>query len=198
MPLLLCILIGVALAPFLSLHAVTPFAGGLFLLLSSFEFNPRELTDELGLIGKLWLGAFLAPFVAGFSLPYLFPGLFSAPLGMSLRSTATVVGIALAVSAVPVVLKIIQELGWSGTVRAKRVMMTAVLCDLMAWFLFLPLLPSQGQSSWIVSHFTLMTFFVGLVLAYLWPSLTNPKSYLRHVNPKTFFLPAPRLKLSFY
>ena len=170
------------LEPFVSLQPVMGMACGLFLLLSSWEFNPRELIGDFGLSIKLWIGAFFLPFFTGLALTFACPHLFMGPPEIKLTTTALVLGIAMAVSAVPVVLKIMQELGWSGSVRARRVVLTAILCDLMAWLLFLPLLSHNGQSSWLSSHLPLLMFFVGLLCAFIWPRLTKPNVFLRAIN----------------
>ncbi len=176
MPLIICIAIGALLGPQVSLSSVAPVAAALFLFISSWEFNPRTLFRETKVTFGLWLGAFILPFGCGAVLPYIFPTLF-ASTQMSL-----ILGIAMAVSAVPVIVKIMQELGWSGTARANRILSTAILCDLAAWLLFIPLLPKAGQSGWVASHLTLLAFFVGIAVAVLWPRVTLPNPKLKFLN----------------
>lgn len=182
MPLIICIAIGALLGPFISLKAIAPIAGGLFLFISSWEFNPRELFRETKLTLTLWAGAFFLPFASGAALPYIFPNLFLATENMTPEKMSLVLGIAMSVSAVPVIIKIMQEMGWAGTERAKRVLSTAILCDLAAWILFIPLLPKAGQAGWIASHITLLLFFLGLLIAMIWPIVTEPNSKLQFFN----------------
>lgn len=173
MPILVCIVIGVLTAPYFSLSAILALAGGIYLFFSGLEIDLKKIGVEAPLIFKLWLGAFVPPFVIGFALPHFFPSLFSSPDGVSFEKTALTVGIALAVSAVPVVIKIMDEIGWTGTLRAQRVVLTAVFCDIAAWILFFMVLPSAGQTPWLVSHWPLFMFFIGLVAVYFWPNLTR-------------------------
>lgn len=201
MPLILCIAIGVILGPFVSLGSVAPVAGGLFLLFSSWEFNPRELFKDFKMTFWLSTGAFVIPFLAGYSLPYLLPQLFHLQSHMTKGAMALILGIAMSVSAVPVIIKILQELGWAGTERARRVLSTAILCDLVAWLLFIPLLPQSGRAGWVTSHATLLAFFVGVAIAFLFPKVTRKNLTLEKLNqwvvaPLLFFTIGQKLDFS--
>jgi len=182
LPLILCIVVGFLSRPYFSLQPWMGLAGGVFLFLSSWEFNPRALFTEGRLLLKIWLGAFFLPFFVGLALPSIFPSQFTAPAEVGLQKTSLLLGIAMAVSAVPVIIKIMQELGWAGTLRAQRIVLTAVLCDITAWIFFFPLLPSQSQSSWLISHQSLLMFFLGLLLTLIFPSLSRPRRPLKLLN----------------
>lgn len=164
MPLLLCIIIGVLLRPHISLEPIMAVAGGIFLFISSSEIQLRQPVGERSLVLKLWLGAFLPPFIVGYFMSSL------------------ILGVALAVSAVPVVIKIMQELGWGGTLRAQRIILTAVLCDIAAWLLFFLVLPKESYSQWLTSHWSLLMFFVGLGVAYQWPTFLTKVPWLSKAN----------------
>ncbi|MBX3020546.1 MAG: cation:proton antiporter [Bdellovibrionales bacterium] len=182
LPLLLCIFIGGISAPYFSLAPVMSVAGGIYLLFSGLEINLRQIGKESSVIGKLWIGGFVPPFLVGLILPYIFPHLFASPEGLDHHATAFIVGIALSVSAVPVVIKIIEEIGWRGTLRAQRVIFTAVLCDIAAWLLFFFVLPPEGHTSWLLTHWSLLMFFIGLALTAAWPALLGRISLFMKLN----------------
>ena len=173
LPLLLSIFIGILLPKLDGYQNIFLYAGAVFLFLSGLELNLKGLKNNFGLLFGLALGAFLPPFLTGYACGILFPKMFPSPVEISVQVTAYIIGLAMSVSAVPVIIKILQELKILGTALGRNIIMTATLCDVAAWLLFLPLLPASAQSSWILSHLTLLLFFIGMAVSFFADKLMN-------------------------
>lgn len=123
-------------------------AGGLFLFFAGWELQFLGLWKDRRFYALTFLGAFGVPFFAGF----LF---FNHNLFMA---------VALGLSALPVAIQILKEKNLYDSNLARRAITLASLCDIVAWVVFAFLLPEQKVSSWIVSHWIVLAFFLGLLL----------------------------------
>ncbi|MET9596178.1 cation:proton antiporter [Streptomyces sp. NPDC006459] len=74
----------------------------------------------------------LAPFAAGAGIATLVPGVFSGPAG-SMVTTALVVGLAMAVAAIPVISRIMMDLKIMDTAFGRIVLMVAVVEDVILY-----------------------------------------------------------------
>jgi Kef-type K+ transport system membrane component KefB len=99
-----------------------------------------------------------------------------------------IVGIAVSVSAVPVILRILQELNLLGTAVGRRVVLIAVLCDIGAWLLFIPILPATDLATWLKSHYALLMFLIGTAIALFLPKVSRTREWVKTIN---FWLVGP-------
>lgn len=182
MSLFLCLLIGAILPAGLSLKPFAGAAAGIFLLLSGLELDLRGARSDFKLVARLWAGSFLPPFLAGLLIAALFPTLFPSPPGISPAISMVILAIAMAVSAVPVILKILQEVGLLNTATGRRIVLTATLCDLTAWLIFFPILPASGEESWTSSHLPLLMLFIGATIAFFAPQAHLKSRWLIGLN----------------
>ncbi|MFI8342012.1 cation:proton antiporter [Streptomyces sp. NPDC085639] len=74
----------------------------------------------------------LAPFAAGAGIATLFPSVFSGPAGSTV-TTALVVGLAMAVAAIPVISRIMMDLKIMDTAFGRIVLMVAVVEDVILY-----------------------------------------------------------------
>ncbi|MBV2169992.1 MAG: cation:proton antiporter [Bdellovibrio sp.] len=123
-------------------------AGGIFLFFAGWELKFLDLWKDRRFYLWNFLGAFGVPFVAGYL--YFNHNLFMA--------------IALGLSALPVAIQILKEKKLYDTALARRAITLASLCDIVAWVVFAFLLPEQRLSSWILSHWIVLAFFLGLFI----------------------------------
>jgi Kef-type K+ transport system membrane component KefB len=178
------IVVGLCLGPSLlnvslpeSLFTVGSFG---FLFVAGLELNVARLREDLSLSVRVAAGAFLVPFVVGFL--YAWFALTSDWHG------SAVIAVALAISALPVVVQILKDLGMYGTRWGHTIIAAATLCDITAWLIFTFMLPSADRGRWVVSHLPVAFFFVGLVAS---SSVARREKLLRGmlVSSRLFFGP---------
>ncbi|MGZ3745368.1 MAG: cation:proton antiporter [Pseudobdellovibrionaceae bacterium] len=153
MLLFIYILMGILLGPsFLQLPA-PEFLFSLcsfgFLFTAGLELNTRSLSKEFLPSAKVAMGAFILPFAVGW---IFFKG-------------NMVIALALAISALPVVVQIPKDLKLYTTKQGHVIIAAATLCDLLAWAIFTLILPSESRGNWLFSHLPVFFFFFGLVLS---------------------------------
>lgn len=162
MKFILWLVVGLALGP--SLLKLEPpawfgmlsqIAGGVFLFLAGWEMRFLNLASDRKFYFLVFLGAFLVPAIAG---GFFFENFFMA--------------MALGISALPVAIQILKEKGLYATLFSRRAVTLASLCDLGAWIALLWLLPSSSLTTWVLSHWVVLAFFVGLGVGrlYEWTS----------------------------
>jgi Kef-type K+ transport system membrane component KefB len=131
-----------------------------FLFISGFELDLNELKKDFKLSAKLASGAFLVPFLAGLGFAYL-------ALEKNSWQGLLVVAIALAISALPVVVQILKDLKIYDTREGHIIVAAATICDLIAWVVFTAIIPSESRGSWLFSHLPVFFFFLGVGLSSL-------------------------------
>ncbi|KHD87112.1 MAG: hypothetical protein OM95_16150 [Bdellovibrio sp. ArHS] len=154
MKLLLWIVFGLILGPGLTdislpswLADLSQLAGAIFLFFAGWELQFIDLRKEARFYGLVFLGSFVIPFAAGY---FFFEGnLF--------------ISVALGISALPVAIQILKEKNIYNTVLARRTVTLASLCDIVAWMFLAFLLPEKDILSWLLSHWVVLAFFVGLL-----------------------------------
>jgi Kef-type K+ transport system membrane component KefB len=152
-----------------ALRTLAQMAVLLLLLVAGLETNLKALRTEGGLILSTAFGSALVPFVAGFCLVWLCPAVFGGmpehPWLLSLF-----VGIALAISALPVIIRILMDLNLFRSRIGMVTVAAASIMDLMGWIAFTLILSCWSavslqesiHSFW--SHLTLLSFLVGIAL----------------------------------
>lgn len=138
-----------------------------FLFVAGLEVNLRELRGRgRSLLLTSTMGSII-PFLLGFGCVLLLPGLWGHAAQERLMPLALTIGTALCISALPVIARILLDLGLLRSELGIVVMATATLSDLIGWSLFAVILgsflPSAPQQSlWGV--LALVLGFAGLVL----------------------------------
>lgn len=99
------------------------------------------------------------PFVLGFSLVYLFPNLtLSNASNQGIGSTASFVGIALSISALPVLARILSELNLFNNYIGITIMSVAFVTDIVAWLVFSLIISLHKHTGIYSSTITFLIF----------------------------------------
>lgn len=85
------------------------------------------------------------PFFFGFGLPYLFPDFFGYADEGGRLAFALFMGTAMAISALPVIARILMDLGIFKTPMGMLIMSSAMISDLIGWLIFSVVLGMIGQ-----------------------------------------------------
>ncbi|WP_413943198.1 cation:proton antiporter [Bdellovibrio sp. HCB-162] len=127
---------------------VSQAAGGVFLFFAGWEMRFLNLKKDARFYALVFIGSFIIPCVLGYFL-----------LGQKMF-----LALAMGISALPVAIQLLKEKGLYGTLLAKRTITLASLCDICPWLILIFLLPQQDVKAWIISHWVVLAFFVGLVI----------------------------------
>ena len=141
----------------LFMGTVFSFANFCFLFTSGLEVSFSSLKNIFLRSVLLALGSFLLPFVLGFT--------FAPFLGELTFSSRLVLGIALSVSALPVIIQILKEQNLFQESLGQLIIGIASLCDLFAWIAFYLILPKEESSHWLLSHASVMGFFLAVLFS---------------------------------
>ncbi|MCX4528799.1 MULTISPECIES: cation:proton antiporter [unclassified Streptomyces] len=150
-----------ALAPVLT--GLAQIALVLFLFAVGYELDLRVLQGRARSVVAVSLAGFLLPMAAGCGAAVLFHDQL-AELGAPERMTGSSVlflGVALSITAVPVLTAIVREKGLAGTVPGIVAVSAAGLIDVMGWTVLIgTLLQSDGHGglSWLVRLLILLVF----------------------------------------
>lgn len=130
-----------------------------FLFVAGLELDIGRLRKDFKASSRVAVGAFALPFVVGFAYAMGF-------LGRDWHGSA-VIAVALAISALPVVVQILKDLRIYETTLGHMIVASATICDVWAWLIFTFMLPVEDRGRWISSHLPVLFFFVGLSLSVL-------------------------------
>lgn len=111
----------------------------------------------------------LTPFILSFSFAYYFPQLLGAEDSHTQLSFALFIGIALSISALPVIAKILLDLNIFKTQVGNIIISSAMLIDLLGWLMFSFLLGFLGIAE---RHFNLnvtVMLIAGFIILVLFP-----------------------------
>src|SRR5580704_15475783 len=153
------------------LDTVTTLGVVFFLLTAGLEIDLRSIfrQGKSALLVSLFGVAF--PFAAGFLAATAFPSYMGAESGANPVIFALFVGIALSISALPVIAKILMDLNLLRTEMGTVIISSAMFDDLVGWILFSFVLgmmhpPAGGSAVDGVKHtIVLVVLFVGLTLS---------------------------------
>lgn len=148
----------------IGLDAVVALAVALVLLIAGLEVDLSSAT-RLGRSAILVaLAGLLAPLLAGGLLAWLAPEWWGMPLKGDPRSFAVFFGAAMAVSALPVIAKILLDLDLFQSDFGMLVLIAATINNLLAWLTFSVVLGSQGGHQALAYTATLTIGFVAISL----------------------------------
>jgi Kef-type K+ transport system membrane component KefB len=156
----------------IAMKNLSRFAVIMLLLVAGMETNLKALQVDRIKVISTTLGSAIVPFSAGFLLVFFNPALFDvSPEKHSLLSCF--VGISLAISALPVIIRILMDLGLYGSSIGRVTVAAASLLDLLGWTAFTMVLgylnpvPIQDAVRMLWSHTTLLSFIVGVIVGNL-------------------------------
>jgi len=155
------------------LSAVSWFGLVLLMFVSGFEIQKSLTRNDGRLILALLLGGTLLPFLAGWLAPHLFDSAGFLGEKKHLGALCLIMGIALAVTSIPVISKMFLDLNILHTRFAKVVVATATIEDVLLWIMLAvatELTSASEISAWHLGSTVLMTlsFFALTLLAAPW------------------------------
>ena len=145
---------------------------GLYMFLVGLTFDKREFGQSAGPAAAVSVGGMAAPFtVAAAMTPWLMslPGLF-AP-GVGLAQAALFLGAAIAITAFPMLARIIHERGLAGTRLGTLSLSAGAIGDAGAWVVVALVLASLGAGAQTAWHAVLGGGLFALVMVTLAPRL---------------------------
>jgi K+:H+ antiporter len=121
-----------------------------FLFVAGLEVDLRRLRRMGRAVAATGLLGVLVPFCLGYGAVIIAPGLWRPHATAALPFLPTLVGTALSITALPVIARVLIELGLAGGEVGTLVLSAAALNDLVGWFLFSFVLslsgPGEGRS----------------------------------------------------
>lgn len=150
----------------------------LFLLTTGGRLDARSALTNIRMSGIIAAGGMVLPFLLALITitvaPSLLP-LLSGPLVQSDWQLTSFLGLALSISAVPVIAKILMDLGVYQSSFGARVMTAAVITDVAAWILY-AFIGGAGRHGLI----TIGAFLLGTVLAHgAWSQKPSVQAFFR-------------------
>lgn len=127
-----------------ALDVVAWFGVILLVTIAGLETRPGVLRNETRVVVGSWLGGFGLPFVAGFALGMLFPGDL-VPTGISQPLFATFLATAMSISAIPVIARILLDLGVYATRLGMVIIASATADDTVGWIILSVVVGLAGE-----------------------------------------------------
>ena len=138
-----------------------------FVFLVGLEVDPRTIQRRLRTIVPASLLGVAVPFVVGFACVKAFPALWHSSAVLHPDALPWVVGVALSITALPVIAAILKDLGLIRTDIGSIILSAAVLDDLIGWVAFAAIAASfaGGHSSiWQTILIVFAAFAVAMAL----------------------------------
>lgn len=129
----------------------------LFLFLAGLELDLSVLRQERRTVAWTSTLGMIVPFVLGFAVVMLLPGLWRADSSRALLFLALIVATDLSISALPVIARILLDLNLLRTRVGAVVIGSATVGDLIGWALFAMLLRAAGATTGAGPGGTLLT-----------------------------------------
>ncbi len=144
----------------------------LFLLVAGIEVDLSSVFKQGKAAVFISLGGLIIPFILGFGAVILFPQLWNAPV-MDGIIFPLFLGTALAITALPVIAKIMMDLNLYRTDLGMTVIAAAVMNDLVGWIFFafiMGLMGTTNHGQINFQHIMLLTagFVVGILVVGRW------------------------------
>lgn len=125
--------------------ALTTLSVTLFLLVAGMELDLTKILKRRRAAAMVSLGGITVPFALGWLPAYLAPGWMGAGEHVSTSLFALFIGTAMAISALPVIAKILMDLNLFKTELGATIIAAAVIDDLCGWVIFGVILALMGQ-----------------------------------------------------
>jgi Kef-type K+ transport system membrane component KefB len=135
------------------------------------------------------------PFVFGFALPYIFPSFFMEDNGHNSLALALFMGTSMAITALPVIARILMDLGIFKTRMGMLVISSAMINDIIGWLIFSVVLGMIGKGHKAISLGQTLLLTIGFTFVMLTIGRWLMNRMLPWVN-KTLAWPGGVLSLS--
>jgi len=130
----------------LSLDAITSLSVIMLLFVTGLEVRLPLVLKQGKIAITTGLGGMILPFITGFAVAWLFPGLFASPASGARHTIfALFLGTALSISALPVIARILLDMNMLKNEIGMTVLAAAILNDLVGWIVFSFILSMAGQ-----------------------------------------------------
>ncbi|MCG3138000.1 MAG: Glutathione-regulated potassium-efflux system protein KefB [Phycisphaerae bacterium] len=140
----------------------------LFLMVAGMEVNLSTIWQQGRAALIVSSATMLLPFAAGFIMAWIMPDYLGRATGHGTLVFALFFGTLLAITALPVIAKILLDLRLYRTDLGMLIIATAVFCDVAGWFVFagvMALLDPAAAGMWSITRTLLLTLgFAALVL----------------------------------
>ncbi len=142
----------------------------LFIFLVGLDVDLNLVAQRIGSILPTSLGGIVIPFLGGFASVMVFPGLWHTVVPQASLRLSLMVGVALSVSALPVIARILSDLGLIRTKIGGFILSAAIVDDLVGWLAFALLIstlaPTEGSGGGVGRAIVvvLLTFAVAVTL----------------------------------
>jgi Kef-type K+ transport system membrane component KefB len=156
------------------LYAVAQLGIALYMFLVGLEFRSDDFRSHAKGAVAISISGIVVPFVVAiFAAPWLMsPGLFS--VGVSKFNATLFLGAAIAITAFPVLARIIHDRGLEGTLIATQALSAAAIGDAVAWCVVAVVLASLGAGSGVILLAVGGGLALAAVLIFLGPKLFAP------------------------
>ncbi|HSN77167.1 MAG TPA: cation:proton antiporter [Anaerolineae bacterium] len=139
-----------------------------FLFIAGLEINPTQALQSGPKVVATSLLGIAVPFALGFGLVWFIPALWGPLAETHHLALATTIGVALAITALPVIARILVDLGLMQDELATVVLSAAIIDDLIGWTLFALVLSSfTSQGPGYASGMPWLTPLLGGVFVFL-------------------------------
>ncbi|GIM88417.1 cation:proton antiporter [Paractinoplanes toevensis] len=161
----------------------------IFMLVVGLEVETATLGRRAGTVGAVALGATLLPFLLGLLLAVVIWPWYEVPAGRT--PFLLFVGVAVAITAFPVLARILRDRGMSGTRMAGIALACAALIDVAAWLALAAVVALAGQGShrpWVM--LALVAAFVLIMLLVVRPALATlqRRGALDRISPRALLI----------
>lgn len=123
----------------------------------------------------------VVPFALGFAVPLLFPAFFGVGNEKEILLFALFLGTSMAITALPVIARVLMDLGMFKSPMGMLVIASAMIDDIVGWLIFSVLLGWIGKD---IQHVTLMQTLV-LTVTFTVVTLTLGRSIINRILPWT-------------
>ncbi|MBX3365615.1 MAG: cation:proton antiporter [Phycisphaeraceae bacterium] len=130
-----------------AMHGFTVIAITLFLLVAGMEVDLSTIWKRRIAAFSVGIGGMVVPFVMAFAVAWFAPSLLGAKSESPTLVFALFIGTAMAISALPVVAKMLMDLQLFRTDVGMTIIAAAVFNDLAGWMIFAVVLAMIGQAS---------------------------------------------------
>lgn len=143
-----------------------------FMLVAGIEMSLNTVMRRIKQSVVVSAGGIIVPFVAGFLLAYFTYSKFDPPATVKRFNFAFIIGVAMSITALPIVAKTLRDLHLYRTDMGMTVMAAATIDDLLGWALFAVSISISGGTSHgpglIPALVLLPVFVVGMLIIGRW------------------------------
>lgn len=156
---------------YVSLQMVTTVSVALLLLVAGLEVDLSTVVRQGKATVMVSIAGMLVPFAMGVGLAYAAPNMLGRGTGAEMLPFALFVGIAMSISALPVIAKILLDLNMSKSDMGMLIMSSAMVNDLVGWIGFaivLAMIAGGGGGGVGITILLTFAFVIGMLTVFRW------------------------------